>query len=144
MLGGRAYVNVHTRVNPAGEIRGQVRARASTGGANPYADVIVTTTPALIARGKTLSDRYSCEGCHTLDGSMSTGPTWKGLAGSRVRLTSGKTVTATDGYLIWAIINPDAEVVEGYSSGLMTTLISPGAISLADTKALVAYIKSVK
>jgi hypothetical protein len=146
---GKTYVNVHTKRNPAGEIRGQIKVkRASTPGGgggtslNPYANVVVEATPALIARGKTLSSNLGCEGCHTLSGAKSTGPTWKGLAGRNVKLTTGETVKATDGYLILAIEQPDAQIVDGYSSGIMTTAI--GNISLAQAKALVAYIKSVK
>jgi len=143
MVSGKAYVNVHTRTNPAGEIRGQVKAKASTStSANPYANITVTATPALVAQGKALSEKYSCEGCHTIDGTNSTGPTWKGLAGRTVHLTTGQSVRATDGYLIWAIEQPDAQIVAGYSSGVMTTAI--GNISLPQAKAIVAYIKSVK
>ena len=145
MIAGKAYVNVHTAKNPAGEIRGQIKAKAPAGGGgsdNPYAGMTVTSTPALVAQGKSLSTKFSCEGCHTLNGQNSAGPTWKGLAGKTVRLTTGKSVKADDPYLIWAIEQPDAQVVAGYSSGIMTTAI--GNISLPQAKALVAYIKSVK
>jgi hypothetical protein len=144
MLAGKAYVNVHTKANPNGEIRGTVKA-ASTGGgtaANPYANMTVAVTPALVAKGKQLSENYGCEACHTLTGAKSTGPTWKGLAGRTVHLDNGKTLKATDGYLINAIEQPDAEIVEGYSSGIMTTAI--GNIPVTQAKAIVAYIKSVK
>jgi CHRD domain len=145
MIAGKAYVNVHTTKNPAGEIRGQVKAAAAGGGGgsdNPYASIVVTPTAALVAQGKSLSTQFSCEGCHTLTGAASTGPTWKGLAGRTVKLTTGKSVPATDGYLIWSIVQPDAEIVAGFSSGIMTTAI--GTITLPQSKALVAYIKSVK
>jgi hypothetical protein len=145
MISGKAYVNVHTKKNPAGEIRGNIKAKAAAGGGggdNPYASITVTATPALIAQGKSLSTQFSCEGCHTLTGADSTGPTWKGLAGKTVKLTNGKCVQATDGYLIWSIEQPDAEITAGYSSGIMTTAI--GTITLPQAKALVAYIKSVK
>jgi cytochrome c oxidase subunit 2 len=102
----------------------------------------VATTAALVAQGKALSDKFGCEACHTLTGAKSTGPTWKGLAGRKVHLTDGQVVTATDGYLINAIEQPDAEIVQGYSSGIMTTAI--GNIPLAQAKAIVAYIKSLK
>jgi hypothetical protein len=144
MVAGKAYVNVHTKANPNGEIRGTVKAAASGGGtaANPYANMTVAVTPALVAQGKQLSESFGCEACHTLTGAKSTGPTWKGLAGRSVHLTNGQTVKATDGYLINAIEQPDAEIVEGYSSGIMTTAI--GNISVPQAKAIVAFIKSVK
>jgi cytochrome c1 len=142
MVAGKAYVNVHTKANPGGEIRGTVKATASNTSGNPYANITVAVTPALVAQGKALSERYGCEACHTLTGGKSTGPTWKGLAGRNVRLTTGQVVRATDGYLINAIEQPDAQVTEGYSSGIMSTAI--GNIPLAQAKAIVAYIKSVK
>ena len=144
MIDGKAYVNVHTAKNPAGEIRGQIKAALSGGGGggNPYATVVVTPTAALVAQGKSLSTQFSCEGCHTTSGAASSGPTWKGLAGRTVKLTTGQSVQATDGYLVWSIEQPDAQIVAGFSSGIMTTAI--GNISLPQAKALVAYIKSVK
>jgi len=93
-------------------------------------------------KGKQLSESFGCEACHTLTGAKSTGPTWKGLAGRTVRLDNGKVLKATDGYLINAIEQPDAEIVAGYSSGIMTTAI--GNIPVSEAKAIVAYIKSVK
>ncbi len=144
IIAGKTYVNVHTKANPKGEIRGTVKATPpkSSGGANPYANISVAVTPALVAKGKQLSENFGCEACHTLNGSESTGPTWKGLAGRKVHLTTGQVVTATDGYLINAIEQPDAEIAQGYSSGIMSTAI--GNIPLAQAKAIVAYIKSVK
>jgi cytochrome c551/c552 len=143
MIAGRAYVNVHTKRNPGGEIRGTVKAAAPAGSsANPYANIKVAVTPKLVAQGKALSDQFGCEACHTLTGAKSSGPTWKGLAGRNVRLTTGQVVKATDGYLINAIVQPDAEIVEGYSSGIMSTAI--GNIPLAQAKAIVAFIKSLK
>ncbi len=144
MIAGKAYVNVHTKANPNGEIRGTVKAASAGGGtaANPYANMTVAVTPALVAKGKQLSESFGCEACHTLTGAKSTGPTWKGLAGRNVHLDTGKVVKATDGYLINAIEQPDAEIVEGYSSGIMTTAI--GNIPVSQAKAIVAYIKSVK
>jgi hypothetical protein len=43
LIGGRAYVNVHTAMNPAGEIRGQIR-RATVVLAPPGTTGTTTTT----------------------------------------------------------------------------------------------------
>ena len=95
-------------------------------------------------KGQQLYASLGCQGCHTLDGSKSTGPTFKGLFGSKVKLTNGQTVTADDAYLILAIVDPDKEIVSGYRPGVMTATIKPHSISQANAKALVAFIKAQK
>lgn len=110
----------------------------------PKTGTIVTPTPALVAKGKALAAAHGCQGCHTITGAKLTGPTWKGLAGSKVHLTSGKTVVATDSYLIGVITDPTTLMVEGYDATVMSEMISPGSISTAEAKALVAYIKTLK
>src|ERR671915_335789 len=69
--------------------------------------------------GEELYRQYACAGCHSLDGDDGTGPTFKGLAGSTVTLEGGETVEATREYLREAIVDPDAQIVDGYSGGLM-------------------------
>lgn len=104
----------------------------------------VTPTPALITQGKAAVAKFGCAGCHTIDGTKSTGPTWKGLAGSKVPLTSGGSLVATDAYLVGVITDPSKLQVEGYDSGIMSEVIPPGAVSQTQAEAIVAYIKSVK
>src|SRR5581483_11279179 len=52
----------------------------------------VAVTPAVVARGKGLYTADGCSACHSLTGSSGVGPSFKGLAGSSVTLTSGQTV----------------------------------------------------
>jgi cytochrome c oxidase subunit 2 len=94
--------------------------------------------------GQKLYVSLGCQGCHTLDGSKSTGPTFKGLFGSMVKLTTGQTVTADEAYLIEAIIDPDKQIVAGYRPKVMSLTIKPHSVSQADAKALVAFIKAQK
>ena len=105
-----------------------------------------TPTPASgpVARGKALYASGGCKSCHSLDGSGGVGPTWKGLAGSRVKFAGGESVTADDAYLRAAIEDPDKQIVAGYQPGVMTATVPRGSISPADSKALVAYIDSLK
>lgn len=103
----------------------------------------VKVTRAAIARGKRVARTYSCTGCHTVDGTTSTGPTWKGLAGSTVRLIGGGRAKATDSYLVDVITDPGTLRVAGYDPGVMQEAVPAGEVSNADARALVAYIKSL-
>ena len=95
------------------------------------------------ARGKLLYVSRTCDGCHSLNGVRGTGPTWKGLAGSRVKLEGGKTVTADDAYLLESIETPNKEIVSTYAP-LMTSVIKPHSVSNRDARDLIAFIKTVR
>jgi len=96
--------------------------------------------------GEQVYRQYACASCHSLDGSEGTGPSFKGLAGSTVTLKGGKTVKATPEYLERAIVDPDAEVVEGYAPGLMTSSIDGFDLQdkPEDVRELVKFIQGVK
>jgi mono/diheme cytochrome c family protein len=96
------------------------------------------------AHGKTLYTSLGCIGCHTLNGAKGAGPTFKGLAGSQVKLSDGTTVTADDAYLLESIRDPDKQVVAGYTKGIMSSVIKPGQVSAADAADLIAFIKQQK
>ena len=106
-----------------------------------------TTTAAgspATTRGKQLFTADGCASCHSLDGAAGVGPTVKGLAGSRVQLADGSTVTADDAYLAKAITDPDAEIVKGYQKGIMAGAVSSFGLAnkAQDVAALVAFIKA--
>jgi mono/diheme cytochrome c family protein len=94
--------------------------------------------------GQGLYASLGCQGCHSIDGSKSSGPTFKGLSGSKVELTDGKTVTADDAYLLDSILDPDKETVKGYQPGVMTSVIKKGQIPQDQAKQLVDFIKQQK
>ena len=95
-------------------------------------------------KGKALYTSLGCVGCHSLDGSKGTGPTFKGLYDGTTKLTNGQSVKADMAYLLESILDPDKQVAAGYSPGIMSAVIKPGAVSQADAQALVAYIKTLK
>jgi mono/diheme cytochrome c family protein len=85
-----------------------------------------------------------CASCHFGNLSVAIAPSLKGLAGSRVRLASGKTVIADSAYLVASILTPDRDTVKGYARGVMSSRIRPGQVSAAQAKALVAYLRTLK
>jgi cytochrome c oxidase subunit 2 len=103
-----------------------------------------TPSPEAVAKGKGLYTSLGCIGCHSLDGSAGTGPTFKGLYNSQVKLDDGSTVAADDDYLTRAIQDPDAQIVTGHQPGIMSAVIKPHSVSDENTQALIAYIASVK
>ena len=94
--------------------------------------------------GEGLYASLGCQGCHSLDGSKSTGPTFKGLFGSKVQLANGKTVTADEKYLLDSIIDPDLDIVQGYQPGVMTSVIKKGQVPKDQAQQLVDFIKQQK
>ena len=125
--------------------RGQTHARSAATTAAPPSST--TTTPAgggAGARGEELFSSDGCSACHSLNGTKGVGPTVKGLAGSRVELSDGSTVTADDTYLAKSITDPDAQIVVGYQKGVMTAGVSSFGLNSKpdDVDALVAFIKT--
>jgi cytochrome c oxidase subunit 2 len=101
---------------------------------------------SLAASGRQLYASEGCEDCHSLNGSLGTGPSWKGLYGSRVHLTSGVTVVADAAYLTKHIVDPNAMTVSDYPGDVMAEAIQGDDLASkpADVRALVAFIESVK
>ncbi|MCK4509857.1 MAG: cytochrome c oxidase subunit II [Desulfuromonadales bacterium] len=72
---------------------------------------------AVVDAGQTLADENGCLGCHSTDGTSKVGPSFKGLMGSERTIIKGEQqekVLADNDYLIRAIREPSAEIVEGY------------------------------
>lgn len=93
---------------------------------------------------KILQDK-GCVACHSLDGSKVVGPSLKGFYGQkRSVLIGGKLeeVTADDVYLKDAVYDPDKEVVEGYSAGLMKSY--KGTVTEEELKEITEYLKNLK
>ncbi|MBP7148358.1 MAG: cytochrome c oxidase subunit II [Acidobacteria bacterium] len=96
------------------------------------------TTPA--ASGEDLFLGRRCAFCHRDDGS-GVGPSLVGVAGSRVRLTSGLSVTADENYLRDSILVPNSQVVDGYPNVMPTF---QGQLSEQELYQLIAYIQSLQ
>ncbi|MEQ1946764.1 MAG: cytochrome c oxidase subunit II [Bryobacteraceae bacterium] len=95
--------------------------------------------------GKIQWDRKGCGTCHTVDGSSSKGPSWKGIWGSQVKVkqSDGKvaTVTIDENYIRESIMQPGAKVVDGFEN-IMPTF--QGLLRQNEMDGLVAYIKSLQ
>jgi cytochrome c oxidase subunit 2 len=61
---------------------------------------------------------FGCQTCHTLDGSLGTGPTWLGIYGREEQLTDGSTIIVDDEYIRNSIFHPDDQIVVGYDDSM--------------------------
>ena len=147
--GGAMPAKIVTGID-ASDVAAYVASVAGTGSASQGAPPTLSApSPAggggsAAAAGSKLFESLGCSGCHSLTGATLVGPTFKGLYGSRVILSTGQTVTADDAYLLESIMDPDAKIVKGFPKGVMSATIRPGSVPEAKAKQLVAFIQSKK
>jgi cytochrome c oxidase subunit 2 len=92
---------------------------------------------SLAERGKRLAEQHGCVACHSVDGSPSVGPGWKGLWGRSETLADGSTVRVDAAYLRQSILDPAALVVMGYPAVMPKPELGEDEVA-----ALIAYIES--
>ncbi len=90
--------------------------------------------------GEGIFRAQGCGTCHRADGS-GQGPALQGVFGKTVTLASGQTLVADEGYLRESILDPNAQIVAGYTSVMPTF---QGLLSEEDVMRLIAYVKSLK
>jgi cytochrome c oxidase subunit 2 len=96
-------------------------------------------TMSLADSGEKVFTQLACQTCHRQDG-KGRGPSLAGVYGSTVKLSTGQTVVADDGYIRESILQPSAKIVEGYQP-LMPTF--QGLITEDQLIELMAYVKSL-
>lgn len=112
------------------------------GGQTQGASVPPTMNAAasLAAQGQAIGEKHGCVACHSTDGRILFGPSWKGLYGSVLKFTDGTSAVADERYLRDSILNPTGKVIDGWYIAMPSQIpTSDGEVS-----ALVEYIKSLK
>ena len=77
---------------------------------------------ALVEEGATLLRNRACLACHSDDGTDRVGPTLLGLMGRTTRVGAGdgvRDLTVDAAYVRRSLLDPNAEVVEGFQAGTM-------------------------
>lgn len=90
--------------------------------------------------------KNACLSCHSQDGSVIVGPSFKGLWGAERQVAdeSGKKLklNADEQYIKTSIYEPNKHVVEGFNKGLMVSY--KDAITEEELKQIVEYLKTLK
>jgi cytochrome c2 len=111
---------------------------------HPGCAPVAGSLPGEALVGEHLFETRGCVSCHYSAGGPSMGPPLVGVAGSKVALADGRTVTATDAYLAESIAAPDRQIVEGYQRGMMSAWVDPEHVTRGQIRALVAYLKTLR
>jgi len=93
--------------------------------------------------GEKLVMDAGCLSCHSLDGSRVVGPSFKGLFGSTVQVTTAgklRSVVADAAYLRTSITDPDAHVVVGYKDMMPS---SKAALTDQQITQIIDYLKAL-
>ncbi len=107
----------------------------------PTSDMASGSVPSvepMLEQGKTLAQSKGCVACHSVDGSSGVGPSWKNLFGKTATMTDGSTVLADAAYLKKSILDPQAQVVKGF-----TPIMPKQEMSDDELAALIVYIESM-
>jgi cytochrome c oxidase subunit II len=95
--------------------------------------------------GHKVLEKNGCIACHSLDGAKMVGPTFKGLYGSSVEVSTDGSVhkvIADSAYIKSSIIEPNKDVVTGYTKGLMKSYNH--MITDKDIQQVSEYLKTLK
>jgi len=118
-----------------------------------YSDTVSSSAPAegelaeaatTAQLGAKILQQIGCNACHSLDGSTIVGPSYKGLFGHKITVIANgqeKEVTADEEYIRRSILEPDAEVVKGFSKGLMQSY--KGQLSDEEIDQIIDYLKTL-
>ncbi len=85
-----------------------------------------------------------CITCHSTDGSQKIGPSFKNLESGKVVVIAEeeeKEITIDEDYLRRAIMDPNADIVKGYTKYMMPD--NKGKISDEELELMVKYLKSI-
>lgn len=92
-------------------------------------------------RGKRLFVVHGCAGCHSIDGTAKTGPSFKGIWGQTHRFRNASPTKVDENYVRESIVDPSAKVREGYEDKMNSY---QGTFTDEEIGYLIKFIQSLK
>ncbi|MEE9214255.1 MAG: cytochrome c oxidase subunit II [Thermodesulfobacteriota bacterium] len=96
---------------------------------------------SLSEKGEKLYKERGCNACHSIDGSVLVGPSFKGLFGRKGEFQDGSKYKADENYIRNSILNPQGQIVQGYQPVMPSY---KGILSGDDVTAIIEYMKTLK
>ena len=94
--------------------------------------------------GEYYTSKGGCAGCHSIDGSPGTGPTWKGLYNKERQFADGSSAVADDNYIRMSVLEPQKQVVAGYPPAGMPVNLHKAFGKGKEESGLAAIIEYIK
>jgi cytochrome c oxidase subunit 2 len=95
----------------------------------------------MAAYGERIVTIMGCPACHTTDGTVKVGPSFKGIFGKSEALGDGNTVVVEDNYIRESLMEPNAKLVAGFPDQMPTF---QGKLDEKQIAAIIEYIKAQK
>lgn len=92
--------------------------------------------------GKLWYQQFGCQACHSIDGTVVVGPSWKGIYGKQESLSDGTTALVDHDYILESIRNPGAKVTAGFQNVMPPNIAAN--MTDAQIEDIVAFIESLK
>jgi len=102
-------------------------------------EAVASLPPAEL--GEKLYKGKGCNACHSVDGSVVIGPSFKGLYEREGELEDGASYTADENYIMQSILEPQEQIVKGFQPVMPSF---KGILSDAEITAIIAYMKTLK
>jgi cytochrome c oxidase subunit II len=96
------------------------------------------------AAGRLLTEQKGCIACHSADGTKIVGPSYKGIFGHKVTVSSDgkdREITVDEEYIKKSILEPDADIVKGFNKGSMISY--KGQLNDQEIEEIIEYIKTL-
>jgi cytochrome c oxidase subunit 2 len=94
--------------------------------------------------GLVLLRNTGCMACHSMDGSILVGPSFKDIYGAEKTVITGnseRTIIADEEYLSVSITDPETDIVKGFNKGLMKSYT--GVITDEELTLIIEYLKTL-
>lgn len=92
--------------------------------------------------GEDLYNVKGCVACHSVDGSVKVGPSFKALWGTAVKHSDGTTAIFDEQYFRDSVLNPQSKYVAGFANVIMPTF--QGQVTEEELNQITEFIKSLK